>query len=556
MPENRSHGIPLPKLIRSKASVIFAVISGLFGLSFLTHSAEQGMTPLGLVGYIAALAFAAYVIAMLIYRHLSVYDIHKSWLSLQTYSAHTRRRFFLFSWLVIGSCFLVNLIFSLPGAASPDSMYAMYLAASDDPILFNYHPLIWQFMMYPFIHLGYLAGSPETTTFGMTAGLAFQCVVISGLYAYVCYWACGKGLPRMVILALVVMYGFDPVNAQYASYLSKDGMSAVLFLVYATFLIDLYLTEARVLKDRRFIVGYCVVAVLTALFRSNATYVELFVTIVVFILYAPYRKIIAGLVCIPLALMVLVGPIFDHIGIEKSPSAEALSVPLNQVGAVVAKGYDLPEDVEEVIYHVLPQEKWATKYTPWLVDPIKFDEEFDNEYLESHKTEFLRAYLKIGSEHPLTYAQAWEQLTRGYWNVQTVNWVTPYSHYHVNDEYKLEQGSNPLANRFGWEVFNRDVSNDVDVIRTSYPTFWMYNLALMFWISVYAAVMQILLRKDIRALTPWLVNAGVWLSIIAATPVYCEFRYVYPLHVTLPLLIICIALVSTHQIRPNKCVQK
>ncbi len=64
---------------------------------------------------------------------------------------------------------------------------------------------------------------------------------------------------------------------------------------------------------------------------------------------------------------------------------ESMSVPLVQMAATVVWNGNISEDEEEVLYAVLPEEKWRQNYAFAFVDPIKFDEHFDNLYLAAHK---------------------------------------------------------------------------------------------------------------------------------------------------------------------------
>ena len=85
------------------------------------------------------------------------------------------------------------------------------------------------------------------------------------------------------------------------------------------------------------------------------------------------------------------------------------------MAAVVAQEGDLTEAQEEFLNQVIPLDEMADLYTPSVVNPIKFSEDFDDAFLESHKMEFLAVWLQLLPENVATYVKAWAAETQGYW---------------------------------------------------------------------------------------------------------------------------------------------
>lgn len=121
------------------------------------------------------------------------------------------------------------------------------------------------------------------------------------------------------------------------------------------------------------------------------------------------------LVALVAGVFVLQGPVFHALSIEQGHFSESVGVPLQQVAAVVAQEGDLTEAQEEFLNQVIPLDEMADLYTPSVVNPIKFSEDFDDAFLESHKMEFLAVWLQLLPENVATYVKAWAAETQGYW---------------------------------------------------------------------------------------------------------------------------------------------
>ena len=101
-----------------------------------------------------------------------------------------------------------------------------------------------------------------------------------------------------------------------------------------------------------------------------------------------------------------------------------MSVPLVQMAATVVWNGNISEDEEEVLYAVLPEEKWRQNYAFAFVDPIKFDEHFDNLYLAAHKKEFLQTWASMLKKNLTIYVKAYLYHTYGNWSLAAYNTKT------------------------------------------------------------------------------------------------------------------------------------
>lgn len=82
---------------------------------------------------------------------------------------------------------------------------------------------------------------------------------------------------------------------------------------------------------------------------------------------------------------------------------------------VVADNGDITEEQLEFINNMCPIEVIKEKYNPCIVDKIKWDESFNNEFLEENKAEFFKTWFQIFLKNPSSYDKAYLLNTIGFW---------------------------------------------------------------------------------------------------------------------------------------------
>ena len=81
-------------------------------------------------------------------------------------------------------------------------------------------------------------------------------------------------------------------------------------------------------------------------------------------------------------IILLTGPGYDILGIQKD-KVESYGIPLQQVARVIAYDGNINNVEEEFVNDIIPVEKLKTVYTPQLVDSIKWNEDFNDNFFKS-----------------------------------------------------------------------------------------------------------------------------------------------------------------------------
>ena len=95
---------------------------------------------------------------------------------------------------------------------------------------------------------------------------------------------------------------------------------------------------------------------------------------------------------------------------------EAMSVPMVQMAAVVANEGKISEEQIQTLEKFAPISIWRDKYSFSNVDVVKFSGEFNNQYLNENKAEFLKIWLELGVQNVPLYIRSYLFHMYGFWN--------------------------------------------------------------------------------------------------------------------------------------------
>ncbi len=254
------------------------------------------------------------------------------------------------------------------------------------------------------------------------ATIAYAIIVILQIFAasYVVAnylrWIARKGIAKWLLILNMIYIMAMPLIGNYTIALLKDT-----WFTYALFLLlpNIY----DLIHGEKTCWWQIVVAVFFVWFsRSNGKLVLVPIMVVLFIFLKRQRKHLAILL---ISLVVLNSGLNYaknvRFGGYDESFRESMSVPLVQMAATVVWNGNISEEEEEVLYAVLPEEKWRQNYAFAFVDPIKFDEHFDTLYLAAHKKEFLHRWASMLKKNLTIYVKAYLYHTYGNWSLAAYN---------------------------------------------------------------------------------------------------------------------------------------
>jgi len=436
--------------------------------------------------------------------------------------------------LSIGAIDLLYLFFALyPGVLTRDS-FSTVAQIMGDGAYNNTMPFWHTVTVQPFIRLG-------LKLFGdMNAAVALfhsaQILFMAVCFGTVVVTLYQLGLPTAALLAVYAVYAFMPYNIVYSVTLWKDvpfSGAAVLFAVGFYRLLK-NVGKYRWINYMTFVVG----ALGFSLWRTNGWYAFLVTVLVMLLILGKKQKKLLLIMCAVLILCwVLINPVLDAMGVGGTNLVEAFAVPMQQVARVVANERPLTGEETALLSEIFWLDKVGQLYDPQTVDPVKFETfRYDKTgHIMDNLGQYLRLYLSLGAKYPEDYLKAWVEETKGYWNGGYEFWLYTLNMGGAGYGIARSGGDNILARLFA-SAFR--LMNEPEAMKI------FSSVGLYVWGLIGCCAINVLKRREEFLLTiaPLVLVVGLWLG----TPVFCEFRYAYPVILTMPL-ILCTTLYRTKE---------
>ena len=424
---------------------------------------------------------------------------------------------------------LAYLLFALyPGVLTTDSFSTVAQIVGDGSYN-NTMPFWHTVTVEVFLKLGlWLFGD-------MNAAVAlFHCAQIlfmAACFGFVVVTLYQAGVPVPALLAVYGVYAFMPYNIVYSVTMWKDVpfSGAAVLCIAAFYRLLKNIGKSRRLNYALFVIG----AMGFSRWRTNGWY-ALLVTVLVMglLLRGKKRKLLDVLRAVLILCWLLINPVLDAMNVSGTDPVEAFAVPMQQIARVVANGRELTEGETELLSEIFYLDRVVELYDPQTVDPVKFLTFRSDrvEQITENLWEYVALYLKLGAKYPGDYLKAWIEETRGYWNGGYDFWI--YTLNMGSDRYGIARsgGDNLIARLFA-SAFRLMEEPEMMKIFSS--------VGLYVWLLIACCVVNAAKRREECLLTiPLLVIVtGLWLG----TPVFCEFRYAYPVILGMPL-ILCLTL--------------
>ena len=394
-------------------------------------------------------------------------------------------------------CWLPFYIIFLPGLFDNDltDIYKMVLGQTCYNNSFRYtglndhHTLIYPFFYWLFITPIKGLGGSDTVVLSVVCFVQLVIVAVCLSYAVISFHKIFNN--KIATVLCLLFFLINPLIIQYTLSHWKDTLFGVLVLVL---IIELA-------KDKPNLGLMISLLILVSFLRKNGILVSLVLITVFIIKDKSLRKYYV--ICGVAIVACVIGKSF--LPIQHSHFSEAIGIPIQQV-AYTAKYADLEEE-KEFFDSIISSEEVVKVYKPNCADPIKFSPNFNDEFLESHKGEFFKNYIKLGIAHPYEYFKAWVEQTCAFWMItKTDTWYT------LDDQ----SGHHNEVKKF----FDDCICHENPI----------YNSGVLILLTT---IDFILCKKRRLCLSPLLI---IFLTLLLSAPAE-DFRYVYPLHLAVPFII-------------------
>lgn len=438
---------------------------------------------------------------------------------------YSKQRFFRYFFIII-LCWLPYFIVNYPGVLSYDSIIQITQIETSIPMN-DHHPVIHTVLISILYKIGkHLFGS---TNAGTALYSLVQMVIMAWMDAKLVVLLEKSGLKNKYARFILVYFAVVPLHAVYAVTMWKDILFAAFTLWFSMSIYEIYIVKEQ---SRCAWIQYIVSGSLMALFRSNGMVV--LILCIPFLLYAIRKSIKKSwIICLPLCIFVIVkGPVYHSFAVVNTDDiVESLSIPIQHIARVVVdekKG--LTDNEKKLIARVAPLEDIRNTYNCRFADPMKnlIWNNGGGTVIEENKWQYFKLWLALGLKHPLSYAAAQIDATVGYWY--------PDEQYTVifRGVYENDFGIQPLFEQQG--LLQTAYAKWCDLYRTVPIMGNFFSIGTVFLLTVLTVIKNIYDRRYRKILVALPSLAG-WLTIIIASPMHAEMRYVYGMTLVLPLIL-------------------
>ena len=442
------------------------------------------------------------------------------------------RKTFVICFAIIELVFLIGLLSAYPGLCSTDSNTLIYQVTGQDYYgvgmeysgLSNAHPIFYTFLLWIVFSITAFMGSTYASLFTF---MLLQTCYVAACLAYALTWLVKTGASKTYVKIALAFVVISPVIAAHVIILWKDIPFAATVLLLVLHLVNYSKQEKPTLKQT---LKLGILLLLVSLFRNNGYYVALIVGVYLLVFNACVRKhaaIVTAtlIVCISL----LHGPIFSAFSISQGHFAESVGIPLQQLGATLVAGGEIDESSQETLNNIFPLETWKECYNPETTNSVKHHEQFNNEYLDSHKAEFLSAWARTLPAHISTYVRAWVLETYGYWQPGYVAYIGT-DNVTFNEE--------PAHDLLGLHYSPQLIAN---TLRHQFP--FLLGMGSLIWFSLATLMFSIVNSKKQHVRTkasiiaaPYMPLIGLLATMLLAAPIVGDYRYIFSMYLVLPFL--------------------
>lgn len=447
------------------------------------------------------------------------------------------RKVFAVSFLTIFVMWIPYFVINYPGVLVYDSINQLSQVVEGGQVLSNHPPIHTMLIGLCYDIVTALGGKPNTyaalyTVIQMLIMAAIEGNAVRAVYKYT---------SSSKIAVLVWGYfSIVPFNAMYSITMWKDTLFAGFTLWVVTVIYEIVHETEKI--SWKLWGQFIISCTLMILFRVNGRIA--YVICIPFLIYGITKVIKRNIILVlaPLLISVVIsGPIYDLCGVKDTGNiVESLSIPLQHMARVVYDCDDLDSEDVALLEELAPLNEIRDTYNCRFADPMKqlmwaYSSE---EVLEENKWEYLLLWARLGLQHPLEYILAELDMTVGYWysaiqyNVIAVGvYPNDYGIYTVMDTSgMLYGGMCRWTNLYRYAPF---IGN-------------LYSMGTMFSLMLFVMGINWYTHNGRRNIVI-LPVLGILLTIMLATPLFAEMRYMYSMMVSIPVILAML-------IRNNKMV--
>jgi hypothetical protein len=396
--------------------------------------------------------------------------------------------------------------------------------------IWDHHPFFDTYLYGGFIWLGHaITGSYNV---GIFLYAIAQCIFVAVTLACWLSYLKERSIGRLPLRICTMFLCFFPIFPIAFMGLSKDITHASFFIAWLLMFMRLVDSKLEKIKQPSFFFGFLILGLCSSLSKKMGMYIILFCLIILIFgkFKIRFKAVVVSIAAFLFAIVSIILPnyYYPKANIVPGGGQAAFAMPIELLGrSAHAYPQDVTESEKKAIesYLVYSWDQISTQYNPYIADPVT-----GYKLREGASTsDFLKAWLKIGLRHPMTYFNGFVCLESG-WISFSGNDKSSVSYKDVKRwiqypvQLQMDAGIYTVVNEdtFGKLIPNKDknwAQEIVSSIASMLKTVPVVNVLsyVAFWASVFPAFIAYLLwrkrrecvtSKTLFQLLPYFVSAA------------------------------------------------
>lgn len=399
----------------------------------------------------------------------------------------------------------------------------------------NHLPVVSTWLIEIFYKAGF------AITGNVNAALAFY-TVFQMLLTALTYAACICYLEyhhvnKKLCYILLAILALCPMIAMYAIYIHKDTPAANLLLLVIIYLHYFYTKDNKKQPvSKKHYIWFSLLSIAFMLFRSNHYFVFLGLFLCTIFAFKNLRKTLLILMLISIVISsIFKGPVLKSMGITGADTAETMSMPLQMVSYTLSVGGNISNEDKAFLENILPCQRLAEVYSETSANPVKraIRDEGNKLYLEEHRKEFLRLFIRVFVKNPAPCLIALIDHSKGYYCPKFTHpemimgtWDNDFGAY---TDSLLPEG-------IGMQIYL--------FAQNGYDLYEKYlGCGMATWLTIFLLFFAIYKKKNFITYMP---SLGIVGTFLLASPNVGRFRYQYPV-MTAALILIGITFILSDE---------
>lgn len=438
----------------------------------------------------------------------------------------SKKFMFIIYFLIIMLCWMPYFLSFYPGNLSPDSISELTTVINNFSNASDHHPIIH--ILFIAIPYKIAFGITNNMTISVAAVTLTQMIVMASIFSSLIVFLHNRKVNKKILFVILVYYAILPMHGYYSIVMWKDVIFSGLLLLLTMELVKIIEKQKNNKLNFKQLISFIIVSIFCVFFRNNAIYMYFLLVISTFIFFMKYYKIfIPAFVIVFGVYYTIKGPVFEALNITKSSSSEYIGIPLQQIGRMAYKDANFTKKEKETLNKLMPLNEMKKAYNPIISDGIKFNSYYNSNVFDGNKGEYLKLWLGLIKRYPTIALEAYSISTLGYWYPGVSYGSVCYGI--IENDYGLKNDPK-LGNQVQYFLFDIE-KRGVPILNIE------WSIGLCFWLILVFAILAIK-KVGKKVLYIYVPIFGIWLTMMAASPVYAEFRYVYGAFTCLPLLML------------------